>query len=68
MLIIGAQPLRAVIDADLKAGAAADHTFDDLKSNLVTVVIAVMAVTSSARSCFLGRQSDLLGLGAAWRS
>jgi uncharacterized membrane protein YqhA len=66
MLIMALSLYELFVDADLKLPARLQiHTFDDLKSNLVTVVIAVMAVTFLGQIVSWDGQSDLLGLGAA---
>ncbi len=66
MLIMALSLYELFIDADLKLPARLQiHTFDDLKSNLVTVVIAVMAVTFLGQIVSWDGQSELLGLGAA---
>ena len=66
MLIMALSLYELFIDADLKLPARLQiHTFDDLKSNLVTVVIAVMAVTFLGQIVSWDGQSELLGLGVA---
>jgi uncharacterized membrane protein YqhA len=66
MLIMALSLYELFIDADLKLPARLQiHTFDDLKSNLVTVVIAVMAVTFLGQIVSWDGESQLLGFGAA---
>jgi uncharacterized membrane protein YqhA len=66
MLIMALSLYELFIDADLKLPARLQiHTFDDLKSNLVTVVIAVMAVTFLGQIVSWDGESQLLGFGVA---
>ena len=52
------------IDADVKLPAKLEiNSFDDLKSNLVTVVIAVLAVTFLGYVVSWDGQQDLLRFG-----
>jgi uncharacterized membrane protein YqhA len=66
MLIMALSLYELFIDADLKLPSRLQiHTFEDLKTNLVTVVIAVMAVTFLGQIVSWDGQSELLGLGVA---
>ena len=66
MLIMSLSLYELFIDADLKLPARLQiHTFEDLKTNLITVVIAVMAVTFLGQIVSWDGQSELLGLGVA---
>lgn len=66
MLIMGLSLYELFMDSDLKLPARLEiHTFEDLKTNLVTVVIAVMAVTFLGQIVSWDGQTDVLGLGAA---
>ena len=66
MLIMAMSLYELFIDADLKVPSRLQiHTFEDLKTNLVTVVIAVMAVTFLGQIMSWDGQRELLGIGAA---
>ena len=66
MLIMGLSLYELFIDSDLKLPARLEiRTFEDLKTNLVTVVIAVMAVTFLGQIVSWNGQTDVLGLGVA---
>lgn len=66
MLILGLSLYELFIDSDFKVPARLEiHTFEDLKANLITVVIAVMAVTFLGQIVSWDGQTDLLGLGVA---
>jgi uncharacterized membrane protein YqhA len=66
MLIMGLSLYELFIDSELKLPERLQiRTFEDLKSNLVTVVIAVMAVTFLGQIVSWNGQEDLLGLGVA---
>ena len=66
MLIMGLSLYELFMDSDLKLPARLEiRTFEDLKTNLVTVVIAVMAVTFLGQIVSWNGQTDVLGLGAA---
>jgi len=66
MLIMGLSLYELFMDSDLKLPARLEiHTFEDLKTNLVTVVIAVMAVTFLGQIVSWNGQTDVLGLGVA---
>jgi uncharacterized membrane protein YqhA len=66
MLIMGLSLYELFMDSDLKLPARLEiRTFEDLKSNLVTVVIVVMAVTFLGQIVSWNGQTDVLGLGAA---
>jgi uncharacterized membrane protein YqhA len=66
MLIMGLSLYELFMDSDLKLPARLEiRTFEDLKSNLVTVVIAVMAVTFLGQIVSWNGQTDVLGLGVA---
>jgi uncharacterized membrane protein YqhA len=66
MLIMGLSLHELFMDSDLKLPARLEiRTFEDLKTNLVTVVIAVMAVTFLGQIVSWNGQTDVLGLGAA---
>ena len=65
MLIMALSLYELFFDSDLKLPARLEiHTFEDLKSNLVTVVIVVMAVTFLGQIVSWNGESDLLGFGA----
>jgi hypothetical protein len=65
MLIMALSLYELFFDSDLKLPARLEiHTFEDLKSNLVTVVIVVMAVTFLGPDRVLGRRGGPMGL---WR-
>jgi len=64
MLIMALSLYELFFDSDLKLPARLEiHTFEDLKSNLVTVVIVVMAVTFLGQIVSWNGESDLLGFG-----
>jgi uncharacterized membrane protein YqhA len=64
MLIMALSLYELFIDSDLKLPSKLQiSTFEDLKTNLVTVVIAVMAVTFLGQIVSWNGESDLLGLG-----
>jgi uncharacterized membrane protein YqhA len=66
MLIMGLSLYELFMDSDLKLPARLEiRTFEDLKTNLVTLVIAVMAVTFLGQIVSWNGQTDVLGLGAA---
>ncbi len=66
MLIMGLSLYELFMDCDLELPARLQiRTFEDLKSNLVTVVIAVMAVTFLGQIVSWNGEADLLGAGAA---
>jgi uncharacterized membrane protein YqhA len=66
MLIMALSLYELFIDTDLKLPPRLQiHTFEDLKTNLVTVVIAVMAVTFLGQIVSWNGESELLGLGVA---
>jgi uncharacterized membrane protein YqhA len=66
MLIMGLSLYELFMDSDLKLPARLEiRTFEDLKTNLVTVVIAVMAVTFLGQVVSWDGQTDMLGLGVA---
>ncbi|MGE3875232.1 MAG: YqhA family protein [Parvibaculaceae bacterium] len=66
MLIMALSLYELFIDSDIKVPARLQiHTFEDLKANLVTVVIAVMAVTFLGQVMTWDGKTDLLGLGVA---
>ncbi len=66
MLIMALSLYTLFIDADLKIPSRLQiHTFEDLKVNLITVVIAVMAVTFLGQVMSWDGKSDLLGVGVA---
>lgn len=66
LLILALGLYELFIDADMKTPSRLQiHTFDDLKVNLVTVVIAVMAVTFLGQLMSWDGRSDLLGIGVA---
>ncbi len=66
MLIMGLSLYELFMDSDLKLPARLEiRTFEDLKTNLVTVVIAVMAVTFLGQIVSWNGQTDVLGLGVA---
>jgi len=66
MLIMALSLYELFIDTDLKLPSRLQiHTFEDLKTNLVTVVIAVMAVTFLGQIVSWNGESDLVGLGIA---
>jgi uncharacterized membrane protein YqhA len=64
MLIMGLSLYELFMDSDLELPARLEiRTFEDLKTNLVTVVIAVMAVTFLGQVISWDGRADLLGLG-----
>lgn len=64
MLIMALSLYELFIDADIKISPRLQiHTFEDLKASLVTVVIAVMAVTFLGQVMSWDGKTDLLGLG-----
>jgi uncharacterized membrane protein YqhA len=66
MLIMGLSLYELFMDSDLKLPARLEiRTFEDLKTNLVTVVIAVMAVTFLGQVVSWDGHTDMLGLGVA---
>ena len=66
MLIMGLSLYELFMDSDLKLPARLEiRTFEDLKTNLVTVVIAVMAVTFLGQIVSWNGQTDVLGFGVA---
>jgi len=66
MLIMALSLYELFIDADMKVPARLQiHTFDDLKINLVTVVIAVLAVTFLGQVMSWDGERQLLGFGVA---
>ena len=66
MLIMGLSLYELFMDSDLKLPARLEiRTFEDLKTNLVTVVIAVMAVTFLGQVVSWDGRTDMLGLGVA---
>jgi uncharacterized membrane protein YqhA len=66
MLIMALSLYELFIDTDLKLPSRLQiHSFEDLKTNLVTVVIAVMAVTFLGQIVSWNGESDLLSLGVA---
>lgn len=65
MLIMALSLHELFFDSDLKLPARLEiRTFDDLKSNLVTVVIVVMAVTFLGQIVSWDGEADLLSFGA----
>ena len=64
MLIMALSLYELFFDSDLKLPARLEiHTFEDLKSNLVTVVIVVMAVTFLGQIVSWNGEADLFGFG-----
>ena len=64
MLIMTLSLYELFFDSDLKLPARLEiHTFEDLKSNLVTVVIVVMAVTFLGQIVSWNGEADLFGFG-----
>jgi uncharacterized membrane protein YqhA len=64
MLILAIGLYELFIDADFKVASRFQiHTFDDLKTTLVTVVIAVMAVTFLGQVMSWNGSTPLLDLG-----
>jgi len=66
MLIMALSLYELFIDADVKVASRLQiYTFDDLKTNLVSVVIAVMAVTFLGQIMSWDGETQLLGIGVA---
>lgn len=66
MLIMAMSLYELFIDSELNLASRLQiHTFDDLKTSLVSVVIAVMAVTFLGHVMSWNGESDLMGIGAA---
>jgi uncharacterized membrane protein YqhA len=66
MLIIAISLYELFIDASMKLASRLQIcTFDDLKTNLVSVVIAVMAVTFLGQIMTWDGETQLLGVGVA---
>jgi uncharacterized membrane protein YqhA len=66
MLIMAISLYELFIDSDLKLPARLEiNTFEDLKSNLVTVVIVVMSVTFLGHIVSWNGEEELLNLGIA---
>lgn len=66
MLIMSLGLYELFIDADLRVASRLQiHTFDDLKTNLVSVVIAVMAVTFLGQIMSWDGTTELLAGGGA---
>ena len=64
MLIMALSLYELFFDSDLKLPARLEiHTFEDLKSNLVTVVVVVMAVTFLGQIVSWNGEADLFGFG-----
>jgi uncharacterized membrane protein YqhA len=64
MLIMALSLYELFFDSDLKLPARLEiRTFEDLKSNLVTVVIVVMAVTFLGQIVSWNGEADLFGFG-----
>ena len=64
MLIMALSLYELFFDSDLKLPARLEiHTFEDLKSNLITVVIVVMAVTFLGQIVSWNGEADLFGFG-----
>jgi uncharacterized membrane protein YqhA len=64
VLIMGISLYEIFLDSDLKLPARLEiRTFEDLKSNLVTVVIVVMAVTFLGQIVSWNGEAELLGFG-----
>jgi uncharacterized membrane protein YqhA len=64
MLIMALSLYELFFDSDLKLPARLEiRTFEDLKSNLVTVVIVVMAVTFLGQIVSWGGEAELFGFG-----
>jgi uncharacterized membrane protein YqhA len=64
MLIMALSLYELFFDSDLKLPARLEiHTFEDLKSNLVTVVIVVMAVTFLGQIVSWNGEAELFGFG-----
>ena len=63
MLIMALSLYELFIDADVKVASRLNiQTFDDLKTNLVSVVIAVMAVTFLGQTIPWDGETQLLGI------
>lgn len=66
MLVMALSLYELFIDANAKVASRLNiHTFDDLKTNLVSVVIAVMAVTFLGQIISWDGETQLLGIGVA---
>jgi uncharacterized membrane protein YqhA len=66
LLIMGLSLYEFFIDADLKLPAGLEiNTFEDLKSNLVTVVVVVLGVTFLGQVVAWDGEQDLLRFGIA---
>jgi uncharacterized membrane protein YqhA len=66
MLIMALSLYELFFDSDLKLPARLEiRTFEDLKSNLVTVVIVVLAVTFLGQIVSWNGEADLFAFGAA---
>jgi len=66
MLVMALSLYELFIDADVKVASRLNiHSFDDLKTNLVSVVIAVMAVTFLGQIISWDGETELLGIGVA---
>ena len=66
MLIMALSLYELFIDADVKVASRLNiRTFDDLKTNLVSVVIAVMAVTFLGQIMSWNGVTPLIGVGVA---
>lgn len=66
MLVMALSLYELFIDADVKVASRLHiRTFDDLKTNLVSVVIAVMAVTFLGQIISWDGETPLLGTGVA---
>ena len=64
MLIMAISLYELFFDSDLKLPARLEiHTFEDLKSNLVTVVIVVMAVTFLGQIVSWNGEAELFSFG-----
>jgi uncharacterized membrane protein YqhA len=64
MLIMALSLYELFFDSDLKLPARLEiHTFEDLKSNLVTVVIVVMAVTFLGQIVSWNGEAELFSFG-----
>jgi len=66
MLVMALSLYELFIDPEVKVASRLHiHTFDDLKTNLVSVVIAVMAVTFLGQIISWNGETQLLGIGVA---
>jgi len=66
MLVMALSLYELFIDSNVKVASRLHiHTFDDLKTNLVSVVIAVMAVTFLGQIISWDGETQLLGIGVA---